>query len=49
MMDLATLREELEGLELLHGREIVREIVEGTKHTGEASVVQVLARRPPGS
>lgn len=46
MMDLATLREELAGLEFLHGREVVREIAEGSKHTGEGAVVQVLARRP---
>lgn len=45
-MTLAGLREELAGLEFLVGRELEREVVEGTSHPGRAAVVQVLARRP---
>ena len=45
LMDLAMLERELNGLEFIHGEELVRNVVEGTKHTGEASVVQVLARK----
>jgi SAM-dependent methyltransferase len=43
---LATLREELFRLDLEIGREVVREVVEGTYHTGVGATVQVLARRP---
>ena len=43
MMDLATLREELSGLRIVHGKEFVRDVVEGIHHTGPAAVVQVLA------
>ncbi len=43
---LAGLRDELAGLEFLIGREVVRDVVEGTGHTGRAATVQVLARRP---
>jgi len=46
MMTLAGLREELAGLEILHGVELVREIVEGVGHTGLGAVVQVIARKP---
>lgn len=45
LMTLAGLRDELAGLEFLIGREIERDVVEGTCHTGRAAVVQVLARR----
>lgn len=45
LMDLATLRKELEGLEFIHGKELVRDVVEGINHTGKGSVVQVLARK----
>lgn len=45
MMELETLRKELDGLEFIHGRELVRNVVEGVNHTGKASVVQVLARK----
>lgn len=45
-MTLAALREELAGLEFIIGRECERNVVEGIGHTGRASVVQVLARRP---
>jgi hypothetical protein len=45
LMSLAGLREELAGLELLIAREIEREVVEGSCHTGRGTVVQILARR----
>jgi SAM-dependent methyltransferase len=45
LMTLVGLRDELAGLEFLIGREIERDVVEGTCHTGRAAVVQVLARR----
>ncbi len=46
MMTLDGLRDELAGLELLHGEELDRDIVEGVGHTGLGSVVQVIARKP---
>ncbi len=45
LMELATLKEELDGLEVIHGQELLRDVVEGTGHTGKGSVVQVLARK----
>ena len=45
LMTLAGLREELAGLEMLIGREIERELIEGDGHTGRGAVVQILARR----
>ena len=45
LMTLAGLRDELPGLELLIGREIERDVVEGDGHTGRGAVVQILARR----
>jgi len=45
LMDLETLRKELHGLEIIHGKELVRDVVEGSHHTRKASVVQILARR----
>ena len=45
MMELATLEDELDGLEFIHGKELVRDVVEGNKHTGQGSVVQVLAQK----
>ena len=46
MMELSTLREELSGLEIIHGEELVRSVVEGINHTGTGAVVQILARKP---
>jgi SAM-dependent methyltransferase len=43
---LAGLTEELAGLEFVHARELDREVREGAYHTGVASVVQVIGRRP---
>ena len=45
LMTLTGLRDELSGLDLLIGREIEREVIEGDGHTGRGAVVQVLARR----
>ncbi len=45
LMTLASLREELAGLELLVGRELERDVIEGDGHTGRGAVVQILARR----
>ena len=45
MMDLVTLREELSGLKIVHGVEVVRNVVEGINHTGLGSVVQILAKK----
>lgn len=46
MMDLQSLKIELQGLELLHAEEKVREVVEGKYHTGQGAVVQIIARKP---
>ena len=46
MMDLKTLRQELEGLNLEHAREVERDIREGSYHNGRSAVVQILARKP---
>ncbi|HEY6194832.1 MAG TPA: class I SAM-dependent methyltransferase [Candidatus Eisenbacteria bacterium] len=45
MVDLARLRAEVGTLEWLVAREVEREVVEGHRHTGMASVVQLVARR----
>ena len=45
LMNLDTLRKELDGLEFIHAKELVRDVTEGTLHTGKGSVVQVLAKK----
>lgn len=45
-MTLAGLIEELAGLEIEHGVELERPVLEGRGHTGVGAVVQVVARRP---
>lgn len=45
-MELATLQQELEGLEFKHAVELEREIQEGLFHRGRSSVVQVVAVKP---
>jgi SAM-dependent methyltransferase len=45
MMNLADLKVELRGLSIMHGVEVIRDVIEGTKHTGTASVVQILAEK----
>jgi SAM-dependent methyltransferase len=46
LMTAVQLRDELAGLEFEILRELERDVREGSKHTGRAAVVQVLARRP---
>lgn len=46
LMSLAALREELAGLEEVHGTELVRDVNEGAFHKGPGAVVQFIARRP---
>ncbi len=46
MMDVQSLRTELDGLEFLHLQECVRHVHEGEFHSGRGAVVQVLARKP---
>ncbi len=46
-MTLAGLRQELIGLQITLGTELVRPVVEGPGHTGDGAVVQVIAQRSP--
>jgi SAM-dependent methyltransferase len=46
LMSLQALREELAGLEEVHGLELVRDVNEGAFHSGPGAVVQFIARRP---
>lgn len=46
LMSLDDLKKELAGLELLHARETERELHEGSYHSGLATVVQILGRKP---
>lgn len=46
MMDLATLQQELQGLEFKYGVETERELAEGSLHQGLAAVVQVIGIKP---
>ena len=48
-MTAAGLGEEFGGLEVVLARETVRTVVEGRCHTGEAAVVQFVARKPAGA
>jgi SAM-dependent methyltransferase len=48
LMSIAALRDELAGLDFAVAHELEREVVEGKYHTGTASVVQVLGRKPAG-
>ena len=45
LMTEKALRSEFAELELIHIQECVRDVVEGTGHTGTAAVVQVVARK----
>jgi SAM-dependent methyltransferase len=45
LMKLSDLRQELAGLELSVARELEREVLEGSGHTGLGAVVQVLGRK----
>jgi hypothetical protein len=42
LMDLDELKQELAGLEFVHAVKVEREVREGSRHTGLASVVQVM-------
>lgn len=46
MMSLEGLKEELVGLELVHAKEVERNINEGSLHTGMGAVVQIVAIKP---
>ena len=46
LASLEVLRRELGGLVVEHGAALERDVSEGSSHTGEASVVQILARKP---
>ena len=46
LMTLTSLREELQGLDLLVSQEIERDVNEGKFHHGRGSVVQIVARKP---
>ena len=45
-MSLEALREELQGLDIVIGQEIEREVREGKYHQGKSAVVQFLGRKP---
>jgi hypothetical protein len=48
MMSLQQLKCDLNGLDIIHGVELIRKINEGSLHCGTSAVVQILAikRRP---
>lgn len=52
LMTLDALQAEFDGLILEHAAELERDVVEGSRHTGAAHVVQIVGRRavvgPPG-
>lgn len=48
LLSLDDLKRELAGLDLVHGRELNREVREGAYHTGHASVVQCIAMKVDG-
>lgn len=45
LMTLAGVTAELEGLAILHGEEVLREIHEGQYHNGQSAVLQLVARK----
>jgi 2-polyprenyl-3-methyl-5-hydroxy-6-metoxy-1,4-benzoquinol methylase len=45
LMTTESLQEEFSHLEILHLQEVDREVIEGTGHSGTASVVQLVARK----
>jgi len=42
---LETLEQELAGLEIIHGQELERDVIEGLYHTGRGAVVQFIGRK----
>ncbi|NNE35967.1 MAG: class I SAM-dependent methyltransferase [Rhodothermales bacterium] len=47
LVTLEELRVDFSGLEFVIGREVERQVVEGSYHLGPSAVVQILARKPP--
>jgi len=48
LLTVEKLTAELDGLEILLAREMVRQVDEGEFHKGEGAVVQFIARKPQG-
>ncbi len=48
LLTAAALNDELDGLEILLSRELIRHVDEGEYHKGDAAVVQFIARKPLG-
>ncbi len=46
LMSLDELKRELDGLELIHAVQLEREVREGSRHTGLASVIQIVGVKP---
>lgn len=46
LMSAESLSQEFASLEIIHLKELEREVVEGSGHTGLAAVVQLIARKP---
>jgi len=46
LMSLDDLRDEFVGLDFVHAEELIRPVTEGAYHTGDAAVVQIVARKP---
>jgi hypothetical protein len=46
LISLDELKRELTGLDFIHAKELEREVLEGSGHTGLAAVVQVLGVKP---
>lgn len=46
LMSAESLSQEFASLEIIHLKELEREVVEGSGHTGHAAVVQLIARKP---
>jgi SAM-dependent methyltransferase len=46
LVSLDDLKQELAGLEFIHAVQVEREVREGSRHNGLASVVQILAQKP---
>jgi hypothetical protein len=48
-MSAESLSQEFAALEIIHLKELERSVVEGSGHTGQAAVVQLIARKPMGT
>jgi SAM-dependent methyltransferase len=46
LMDVDDLKQELAGLEFIHAVQVERDVREGSRHTGRASVVQIIGSKP---